>query len=65
MPESNFSLVVGLQASPGCFPMKFPKHFSKCPSTRGGLLRVASKFFLKDTHREAAPLKRFKYARKV
>lgn len=54
MPELNFSLVVGLQTLPEYLPVKFRKHFSKCPSARGGLLRVAFKLFLKDTHKEAA-----------
>ena len=57
MPELNFSLAVGLQTLPGDLPAKFPKHFSKCPSTRVGLLRVGFKLFLKDTQREAALLK--------
>ena len=57
MPELNFSLAVGLQTLPGDLPAKFPKHFSKCSSTRVGLLRVGFKLFLKDTHREAALLK--------
>ena len=57
MPELNFSLAVGLQTLPGDLPAKFPKHFSKCPSTRVGLLRVGFKLFLKDTHRKAALLK--------
>ena len=57
MLELNFSLVVGLHTLPGDLPVKFPNHFLKCPSTRGGLLRVGFKLFLKDTHREAALLK--------